>query len=107
MQTTRGSSCRLSQLCRGRTTERASMAPMKTTGTFRRNAAHLPVQMLSPRGPTTSSGEQNLDGEPSWNAGGLQAPTIDDDPILQSNATASSKFTFTFLKSTLWCGRIV
>src|SRR6202040_405962 len=37
------------------------------------------VQMLSPRGPTASSGEQNLDGEPSWNAGGLQAPTIDDD----------------------------
>ena len=23
----------------------------------------------------TSSGEQNLNGEPSWNAGGLQAPT--------------------------------
>src|SRR5258706_11599374 len=33
------------------------------------------VQKLSPRGPTTSSGEQNLDGVPSWNAGGLQAQT--------------------------------
>src|SRR6266404_1705684 len=32
----------------------------------------------SPQGPTTSSGEQNLDGEPSWDAGGLQAPTIQD-----------------------------
>src|SRR6478736_315605 len=38
------------------------------------------VQMLSPRGPTASSSEQNLDGEPSWNAGGLQAPTIDEEP---------------------------
>src|SRR5258706_13607077 len=37
------------------------------------------IQMLSPRGPTASSGEQSLDGEPSWNAGGLQAPTIDDN----------------------------
>jgi hypothetical protein len=26
--------------------------------------------------PMTSIGEQNLDGEPSWNAGGLQAPTM-------------------------------
>src|SRR5437879_2366021 len=72
------------------------MAPMKTTGTFRRNAAHFPVQMLSPRGPTTSSGEQNLDGEPSWDAGGLQAPTIDEDPTSQSNAIVSSKLTFRF-----------
>jgi hypothetical protein len=31
-----------------------------------------------PRGQNTSSGEQNLDGEPSWDAGGLQAPTTED-----------------------------
>src|SRR3984893_15141911 len=54
--------------------------------------------MLSPRGSTTSIGEQNLDGEPSWNAGGLQAPTIDDDPTLQSNAIVSSKFSFMVAK---------
>jgi hypothetical protein len=54
--------------------------------------------MLSPRGPTTSIGEQSLDGEPSWNAGGLQAPTVDDDPTSQSNAIVSSKLTFTFSK---------
>jgi hypothetical protein len=52
--------------------------------------------MLGPRGPTTSSGDQNLDGEPSLDAGGLQAPTIHDDSTLQSNAIVSSKFTFTF-----------
>jgi hypothetical protein len=39
-----------------------------------------------------------LDGEPSWNAGGLQAPTIDDDPTLQSTAVVSSKLSFTFAK---------
>src|SRR5882757_7222200 len=38
---------------------------------------------------------------------GLQAPTIGDDPTLQSNALVSSKFTFMFLKSNLWCGQIV
>jgi hypothetical protein len=54
--------------------------------------------MLSPRGPTTSIGEQNLDGEPSWDAGGLQAPTTNDDPTSQSNAIVSSKFTFSFAK---------
>jgi len=54
--------------------------------------------MLGPRGPTTSSSEQNLDGEPSWNAGGLQAPTIDDHPTLQSDAVVSSKLTFSFAK---------
>jgi hypothetical protein len=37
-----------------------------------------------------------LDGEPSWNAGALQAPTIDTDPTLQSNAIVSSKFSFKF-----------
>jgi len=36
-----------------------------------------------------------LDGEPSWNAGGLQAPTIANDARLQSDAPVSSKFTFT------------
>jgi hypothetical protein len=44
----------------------------------------------------TSSGEQSLDGEPSWNAGSLQAPTVDDDPTSQSNAVVSSKLTFRF-----------
>jgi hypothetical protein len=56
------------------------------------------IQSLSPEVQTTPGGEQNLDGEPSWNAGGLHAPTIDDDPTLQSNAIVSSKFTFTFAK---------
>jgi hypothetical protein len=41
-----------------------------------------------------SSGEQNLDGEPSYITGGLRAPTIDDDPTSQSNAIVSSKFPF-------------
>jgi hypothetical protein len=39
-----------------------------------------------------------LDGEPSWNAGGLRAPTLDDHPTLQSNAVASSKLSFTIAK---------
>ena len=56
----------------------------------------MSVQTLNPQGPMTSSGEQNLDGEPSWNAGGLQAPTIADDPTSQSNAVVSSKLTFRF-----------
>jgi hypothetical protein len=46
----------------------------------------------------TSSSEQNLDGEPSWNAGGLQAPTVDDDPTSQSNAAVSTKLTFSLAK---------
>src|SRR5258708_15233807 len=94
MQTTPSSSCRLSRFRRA---ERAPTAT-KNSGTFRRNAAHMSVQMLSPRGPTTSSSEQNLDGEPSWNAGGLQAPTVDDDPTSQSDAVVSSKLTFRFAK---------
>src|SRR5712672_4460162 len=97
MQTTLASSCRPGPLCRAQTTERAWPAAIKTTATFQTNAAHISVHMLSPRDPTTSSGEQNLDGEPSWDAGGLQAPAIDDD--LASQSTVSSKFTFTFLKS--------
>jgi hypothetical protein len=44
------------------------------------------------------SGEQNLDGEPPWDAGGLQAATIDDDTTLQSIAVVSSKLSFTFAK---------
>jgi hypothetical protein len=60
----------------------------------RRNAND--ARFIAP--PTTSIGEQNLDGEPSRNAGGLQAPTIDDDRTLQSNAIVSSKFTFSFAK---------
>jgi hypothetical protein len=58
----------------------------------------MSVQMLSPQGRMTSSSEQNLDGEPSWNAGGLQAPTVDDDPTSQSDAVVSSKLTFSFTK---------
>jgi len=58
----------------------------------------MSVQTLSPRGPTTSSGEQNLDGEPSWSAGGLQAPTVVDDPTSQPNAVVSSKFSFSVAK---------
>jgi hypothetical protein len=50
---------------------------MKASETVWRIAAHISVHMLSPRDPTTSSGEQSLDGEPSWNAGSLQAPTIE------------------------------
>jgi hypothetical protein len=38
----------------------------ETTGTFGRNAAQISVHVLSPRDPKTSSVEQNLDGEPSW-----------------------------------------
>src|SRR5882757_10864120 len=56
------------------------------------------AQMLSSRGPTISGGEQNLDGEPSWIAGGLQAPTIDYGPTSQSNALVSSKLSFKFPK---------
>src|SRR5260370_30735695 len=88
MQTTPGSARRLGRF------HRAKRAPMAPSETFCRNVAHISVQTLDPRGPTTSSGEQNLDGEPSYIAGGLRAPTIDDDPTLQSNATISSKFTF-------------
>jgi hypothetical protein len=56
----------------------------------------MSVQTLNPQGPITSSDEQNLDGEPSYIIGGLRAPTLDDDPTLQSNAIVSSKFTFMF-----------
>jgi hypothetical protein len=52
----------------------------------------------APEVPTTSSGEQNLDGEPSWNAGGLRAPTMDYDPTWRSNAIVSSKLSFTIAK---------
>jgi len=31
-------------------------------------------QVLSPRNPTTSSGEQNLNGEPSWDGRGSAGP---------------------------------
>src|SRR5258708_2950670 len=78
---------------------------------IRRHPGEMRLIFLSkcsaPRSPTTSSGEQNLDGEPSWDAGGLQAPTIHDDPTLQSNAIVSSKLTFMFLKSNLRCEPIV
>src|SRR3982074_2203978 len=71
MQTTPSSSCCLSRLHR---TERVPTPPTETSGTFRRSAAHMTVQTLNPRGPTTSSGEQNLDGEPSLECRGSAGP---------------------------------
>src|SRR6267143_1039531 len=91
MQTTPSLSCRLSPLCRSRTTERASMAAIKTTMTSRRNAAHISIHVLSPQDPTTSSGEQSLNGEPSWDGRGSAGP---DDRTWQSNSIFSTKFKF-------------
>src|SRR5258707_14886215 len=65
MPTTPGSFCRLSPLPRPDDRARLDGAS-ETTGTFGRNVAQLSVHMLSPRDPKTSSVEQNLDGEPSW-----------------------------------------
>jgi hypothetical protein len=56
------------------------------------------VQMLKPPRSDDLDGEQNLDGEPSWSAGSLRAPTVDDYPTSQSNAVVSSKLTFRFSK---------
>jgi len=39
-----------------------------------------------------------LDGEPSYNAGSLRAPTIDNDLTSQSNAVVTSKLSFKFPK---------
>src|SRR6267378_66579 len=96
MQTTPGSSCRLIPLCRAQTTERASMAAIKTTMTSRRNAAHISIHVPSPRDPTTSSGEQNLNGEPSWDGRGSAGP---DDTTWQTNPIVSIKFKFSLVKS--------
>src|SRR5882762_6618032 len=41
-------------------------------------------QVLSPRDPTTSSGEQNLNGEPSWDGRRSAGP---DDATWQSSST--------------------
>src|SRR5690242_18411575 len=60
MQTTPSSSCRLSRL--PRLDDRAN----KTMEMRRGNAGQTFVHMLSPGDPKTSSVEQNLDGEPSW-----------------------------------------
>src|SRR6267154_2755877 len=65
----------------------------------------LPSKCSSPEGPTTSIDEQNLDGEPSQIAGSLRAPTIDHHRTSQSDASASSKFTFTLLKPNWWWGQ--
>src|ERR1700737_2221767 len=91
MQTTPGSWCRLSRFHRAKC---VATEPAETSGTCRRNAAHAPVHTLNPRGATTSSSEQNLDTEPSWYAGVLRAPTVDDDPTSQSNAAVTSKLSF-------------
>src|SRR5882724_4061206 len=50
-------------------------------------------QVLSPRNPTTSSGEQNLNGEPSWDGRGSAGP---DDRTWQPSSTFSTKFKFSF-----------
>src|SRR6266850_6073611 len=55
-------------------------------------------QVLSPRDLTTSSGEQNLNGEPSWDGRGSAGP---DDRSWQSNSIFSTKFKFSFVKSNL------
>jgi len=48
---------------------------------------------LSPRDPTTSSGEQNLNGEPFWDGRGSAGP---DNRTWQSNSIFSTKFKFSF-----------
>jgi hypothetical protein len=55
-------------------------------------------QVLSSRDPATSSGEQSLNGEPSWMAGGLLAPTA---VLGNQNSIFSTKFKFSFVKSNL------
>jgi hypothetical protein len=51
-------------------------------------------QVLSPRDPTTSSGEQNLNGEPFWDGRGSAGP---DNRTWQSNSIFSTKFKFSFV----------
>src|SRR5882672_10126481 len=53
-------------------------------------------QVLSPRNPTTSSGEQSLNGEPSRDGRGSAGP---DDRTWQSSSIFSTKFKFSFVKS--------
>src|SRR5882672_1716974 len=55
-------------------------------------------QVLSPRNPTTSSGEQSLNGEPSRDGRGSAGP---DDRTWQSSSIFSTKFKFSFVKSSL------
>jgi hypothetical protein len=50
-------------------------------------------QVLSPRNPTTSSGEQSLNGEPSRDGRGSAGP---DDRTWQSGSIFSTKFKFSF-----------
>jgi hypothetical protein len=50
-------------------------------------------QVLGPRDPTTSSGEQNLNGEPSLDGRGSAGP---DDGTWQSGSIFSTKFKFSF-----------
>src|SRR6267378_6906417 len=42
-------------------------------------------QVLSPRDPRTSSGEQNLNGEPSWDGRGSAAPTTEPGSQIRSS----------------------
>ena len=69
----RASQCKRHQVHRAASARSAALGDRaRLDGSNEKLAGHFgemrlicPVQMLSPRGPTTSSGEQNLDGEPS------------------------------------------
>jgi hypothetical protein len=74
MQTTPGSSWRLSLL--SRMDDRTHLVGANQTGeTFRKNVGQIFLHMLDSRDSEISSSEESLEGEPSWMAGGLPIRT--------------------------------